>query len=124
MRFLLDQNQSPIVVELLAAVGHEVTHVRDLGLSSASDAQILAVARELGAVIVTGDTDFGDLIAAENAESPSIVLLRRQQGRRGREVGELLLANLPTVEAELEVGAVVVIDDHRMRVRSLPFRPS
>lgn len=123
MRFLLDQNQSPILVALLIAAGHEAMHVRDLGLSEASDAEILVVAREREAIVVTGDTDFGDLLAADNAVSPSIVLLRRQQGRRGREVGGLLLSNLPKVEADLVAGAVVVIDDYRMRVRSLPFRP-
>jgi len=33
----------------------------------------------------------------------------------------LLLANLETVRADLEAGAVVIIEQARLRVRRLPF---
>ncbi len=74
-------------------------------------------------VVVSGDTDFGDLLAASNAAKPSVVLFRRQDGRRAREVAALLLLNLEAVEADLARGAVVVVDQDRVRVRLLPFRP-
>jgi Domain of unknown function (DUF5615)/Protein of unknown function (DUF433) len=38
MRFLLDENLSPKLVELLGRDGHEVVHVRDIGLASALSA--------------------------------------------------------------------------------------
>ena len=42
MRFLLDQNQSPLLVGLLAAVGHDAVHVRDVAMATAIDREILS----------------------------------------------------------------------------------
>lgn len=123
MRFLLDQNLSPQLVGLLAGAGHPTAHVRDLGMSEASDLEILAKAMSEDAILVSADTDFGELLAHSNAVGPSVVLLRRQEGRRAAEVAALLLANIDAVADELHAGAFVVLDQDRVRVRSLPFRP-
>lgn len=123
MRFLLDQNLSPQLVGLLDGAGHTTSHVRDLGMSEASDLEILAKAMSEDAILVSADTDFGELLAHSNAVGPSVVLLRRQEGRRAAEVAALLSANTDAVADELEAGAFVVLDHDRMRVRSLPFRP-
>jgi predicted nuclease of predicted toxin-antitoxin system len=123
VKFLLDENQSPALVELIAAAGHDVVHARDVGLRSAPDAAVLESAARSGRVLISGDTDFGELLATSNAALPSVVLFRRQGQRRAREVSALLLMNLATVAADLETGAVVVFDDDRIRVRALPIRP-
>lgn len=123
MKFLLDQNLSPDLVELLEQVGHAASHVRELDLSEAPDNEVLAETRRQGAVLVTADTDFGELLAHSNAGEPSVILLRRQEGRRAAEVAGLILANLDAVAVDLDAGAFVVLDQDRVRVRSLPFRP-
>ena len=73
--------------------------------------------------MVSGDTDFGELLALSNASAPSVVLLRRQDHRRASEVAALILLNLDAVAVDLEAGAVVVFNEDRLRVRRLPFRP-
>ncbi len=123
MKFLLDENQSPVLVDLIVAAGHDVVHARDIGLKSAPDSAVLATAAETGRVLISGDTDFGELLAASNASSPSVVLFRRQGQRRAGQIAALLLMNLATVEADLEAGAVVVFDSDRIRVRALPMQP-
>jgi predicted nuclease of predicted toxin-antitoxin system len=123
VKFLLDQNLSPDLVEILNQAGHTTTHVRALGISEATDYEVLAEAKRQGAVLVSADTDFGELLAHSNAAGPSVILLRRQQGRRAAEVAALILANLNAVADDLESGAFVVLDQDRIRVRSLPFRP-
>lgn len=45
MRFLLDENLSPRLAEPLQAAGHDVTHVHDVGLTSADDERVIATAR-------------------------------------------------------------------------------
>ena len=124
MRFLLDENQSPRIADLLVEAGHDAIHVRDLDLRTSPDADVLAAAREGGRVIVAADTDFGELLAASSAGTPSVLLMRRQAGRRAHEIAALILANLEAVGEDLQSGAVVVFDDDRIRIRSLPIRPA
>jgi predicted nuclease of predicted toxin-antitoxin system len=123
VRFLLDQNQSPRLIELLAAHGHEAQHVRDLGMRASPDIAILEAARRSGQVIISGDTDFGELLASSDATGPLIVLIRRQGQRRAHQIVALLLANLDVLTDELEAGAIVVLDADRIRVRRLPIDP-
>ena len=123
MKFLLDQNVSPALVGLLADADHLAEHVRDLGMREAPDDEVLAAARDAGAVLISSDTDFGELLARSNANGPSVILLRRQEGRRASKIASLIVANLRAVADDLASGAIVVLDDDRVRVRSLPLRP-
>lgn len=121
MRFLLDQNLPPSLVDLLTPEGHDVRHVRELGLSRAPDDIVMETAAREHRVLVSGDTDFGELLARTNAEVPSVLLLRRQSGRRAKQIAELIAMNLEQVGEELEHGAIVVFDDARIRIRRLPL---
>jgi predicted nuclease of predicted toxin-antitoxin system len=44
MRFLIDNALSPKVADGLREAGHDVTHVRDIGLAADKDAKILDLA--------------------------------------------------------------------------------
>ena len=124
MKFLLDENVSPVVGEQLRTYGHDAIHVREHDMRSASDAEVLSFAVRHARVIVTADADFGDLLARTAAVAPSVLFLRGQQGRRADEVTRLILENLPEVEGALLEGAIVVMEDERLRVRALPFGPN
>ena len=63
MRFLLDNNLSPKLAEPLRTAGHDVIHVRDIGLQRATDEAVIDAARTEGRVLVSADTDFGTLLA-------------------------------------------------------------
>ena len=121
MRFLIDASMSPVVVQELRRAGHDAVHVGEVLRLNSPDVDILEHAARDARVIVAADTDFGDLLAARQAAAPSVVLFHRQAGRRPREQAALLLANLPAVEADLAAGAVVVVEDRRLRVRALPI---
>jgi predicted nuclease of predicted toxin-antitoxin system len=76
MRFLADAGISPKTVEFLKQLGHETTHVRTLGMQRAPDAQIIALARTDGSVVLSFDLDFGDLLALGVMDKPSVILFR------------------------------------------------
>jgi predicted nuclease of predicted toxin-antitoxin system len=121
VRLLIDNALSPVVATRLGEAGHDVVHVRELGLGNAPDDVIFDVASDQSRVLVSADTDFGTLLARRKSARPSVVLLRRSSQRRPELQAASLLANLPAVKNEFDAGAVVVIEDARIRVRALPF---
>jgi len=121
VKFLVDQNLSPTLVALLRTAGHDVVHTGDIDLAMADDRDIVKTAAQQDRVIVSADTDFGTLLAESGATSPSVVLLRLRSPRRARQLAELLLANLDAVVDDLDSGAIVVLEDERIRVRRLPI---
>lgn len=121
MRLLLDNNLSARMAERLEAQGWNVVHVRDLGLQAARDEVVLQAAADEGRVLVSADTDFGQLLSRSRAAVPSVVLVRRVVGRRVEELADLLLAQLPALEPDLGAGCIVVIGEDSIRVRSLPL---
>ncbi|WP_256840141.1 DUF5615 family PIN-like protein [Ornithinimicrobium faecis] len=123
MKFLLDNNLSPRLIPLLAALGHSVEHVRDHSMHTAPDDLVLAMARERGQVLISADTDFGTLLARSGAAEPSVILIRRSRSRRPDELASLLRANLEQVADDLNAGSVVVVTDTDLRVRRLPIPP-
>ena len=88
-------------------------------MATAIDREVLAFALDEQRIVVSADTDFGELLARSNASGPSIVLFRRQGQRSASEVAALLLANLGALIDDLATGAVVVFDADRVRVRRL-----
>ncbi len=73
-------------------------------------------------VLISADTDFGQILSRSGARKPSVVLVRRVAGRRVEALADLLLLQLPQVESELEAGCVVAIGEDSLRVRALPLR--
>ncbi|MGH9131671.1 MAG: DUF5615 family PIN-like protein [Acidimicrobiales bacterium] len=98
-------------------------HVRDVGLINAGDPVVLRHAASDSRVLLTMDTDFGELLARDRLHRPSVILLRGDIGRRVTNQATVLLANLERLSQDFAAGAVVVLGDGRIRVRRLPLIP-
>ena len=119
MKLLVDNALSPLVARQLTEAGYEALHVRDVGLSSASDAEILAFAEKEDRILISADTDFGTLLTLRRKAKPSFILLRGDIERRPELQAAALIRELPALEEHLAAGAIVVITKNRIRMRLL-----
>jgi predicted nuclease of predicted toxin-antitoxin system len=120
MNLLLDQGLPRSARDLLRQLGHEVTHVGDLGMARASDEEILALAKDSNAIVVTLDADFHALLVHDSAPGPSVIRLR-VQGLGASRLSSLIHEVLVSCADELSKGAAVSASENYIRVHRLPF---
>ena len=120
MKFLIDMNLSPAWSAELASAGWEAVHWSVIGDVTALDAEILSWALEANAIVLTQDLDFGAILAATRAESPSVVLLRTHD-LMPESVGGQVSSAIRQHEEFLLSGALLIVDSGKLRVRILPL---
>jgi len=118
VKFLADMGVSVSTVRSLREAGHDSVHLRDQGLLKMEDAHILDKARSEGRIVLTFDLDFGDLLAASGEKLPSVIVFRLRN-QTPSSVQPRLFEVLSNREADLNSGAIVVVEENRYRVRRL-----
>lgn len=63
MNFLIDECPRPLVADGLRNAGHDAIHVGDAGLLGATDEHVMSLAVAQARIVVSADTDFGELLA-------------------------------------------------------------
>jgi predicted nuclease of predicted toxin-antitoxin system len=121
LKFLIDNALSPIFAKRLQTYGYDASHVRDINMQTSSDEEIFEHAQKEKRIIVSADTDFGTILALRNLQFPSVIIFRRTKNRKPPEQVNLLIANLKEIESSLASGSIVIIEDKRIRIRSLPI---
>jgi predicted nuclease of predicted toxin-antitoxin system len=119
MRILADVNISPRVVAALRADGFDAVRVSDIMPATSSDEEILAAAVRLGAVLISQDQDFSALLAISGATQPSHVNLRVTFVDADR-LARTIATAMRAAADDLLAGAIITIDDARVRVHRLP----
>lgn len=120
MKFLVDNALSPVVAVGLRQAGYDATHIRDVGMQAASDEKVFEQAASEQRILISADTDFGTLLALRREKNPSVILFRRSSRRPDAQLA-FLLANLSNLEQALKEGSIIILEDARIRVRSLPI---
>ena len=120
MKIVIDMNLSPQWVDVLKRAGHQCMHWSEIGSPKAPDHEILLWAQSNGFVVFTHDLDFGAILAATKADSPSVLQLRTQDVSP-KSIGASVVSAFQQFEEVLEQGALVSIDANRARARILPL---
>ncbi len=120
MRLLADLHISPRTVEFLRSLGHDVVRVDEILPPTAADKVIVARAIEEGRTVLTQDLDFSAIVALAGKNVPSLISLRLSSSRV-EHVNEVLQEVLPAVERDIGEGAIVAVEDARIRSRPLPI---
>lgn len=123
MRLLLDECVHPRVADLLGDAGHDVSTIASLGLHGATDPRVLEVAVDQGRILVTLDTDFGELLVRTGAGRPSVILVRRAD-HTPVAVARVVTDVCASCAESLELGAIAVIGERTVRLRELPLTAS
>ncbi len=120
MKLLLDQGTPRRTAAWLRQSGWDAVHTGEEGHSTSEDSQILETARRQGPVVVTLDADFHTMMAISGAASPSVICVR-MEGLTSAPFAALLLNVIGQCQRELEAGALVTVQENRIRLRNLPI---
>jgi predicted nuclease of predicted toxin-antitoxin system len=90
-------------------------------MHASADEQILARALAEDRIVMSADTDFGVLLAAQEADRPSFILFRDPNLLVAHDYIDMLVPVLPALGPDLASGCVAVFRTGRVRVRKLPF---
>jgi len=118
---LIDMNLSPEWVAALSHHGYDAVHWSTVGDPRAADATIMAWARANKRCVFTHDLDFGHLLALTHADGPSVLQVRGQHVLP-EHMAPMVIAGLRQYEADLQSGALVVVEEAKSRVRILPIK--
>jgi predicted nuclease of predicted toxin-antitoxin system len=120
VRFLVDNALFAWKATGLRDHGHDARLVKDYGMRESSDELILERAASEDRVLISADTDFGEILALRRELKPSFILLRLDRYSPPEQL-TALASVLTTIELPLREGAVVVLEPARIRIRQLPI---
>lgn len=112
MRFLIDRCAGKLIAAWLRSQGHDVVESRERG-SDPGDRILLEWAANESRILITIDTDFGQLIFLENAPHRGLVRLPDVVASKRVQIMEDLLIRF---SAQLEDGSVITVRGGRVRI--------
>ena len=120
MRFLIDMPLSITLARWLVAKGHDAVHAAEIGLSRATDEEIILRAKRDGRTIVTADLDYPRLLAIAQASEPSLILFRGGDWSEANVIART--SEILEVLNETDIQqSILVVDRDRVRRRRLPI---
>jgi predicted nuclease of predicted toxin-antitoxin system len=107
---------SPRTVNFLRSLGNEVLRLPEIGLEKASDRQVIEHASKHGQIVLTFDFDYPALLALRLTNRASAIVFRTANADPAW-INARLRQSIPAMEEALAEGAIVIIEDDRMRIR-------
>jgi len=119
LKFLCDQCVPVQIARELAAHGHAIVLLRDVLPVRCPDSHVIAKAREIGAILLSLNGDFADIVAYPPSEFGGIVALQlHNHPEIIPQLLETLLHYLNTQPThEFYKGKLFLVEVHRIRVR-------
>jgi predicted nuclease of predicted toxin-antitoxin system len=75
VNFVADESVDQQIVERLRREGHEVWYIVETG-PGASDADVLELAIRKGAILLTADKDFGEMVFRQRQVTEGVIFIR------------------------------------------------
>lgn len=121
MKFLLNENITPLIKDFFLTHGHQCFDIYETGLSGKKDEEVIefAIANEL--IVVTHDLDYGRIISLSGKQFPSVITLRYKKISL-EIIRNSLQQIIPPYSEQLISGVLLSVDEESIRVRRLPFQ--
>lgn len=117
VKILADENISPRILSFLRAKGIDAADVKEKGWQGSNDRYILEMAYADERFVLTHDSDFGTLAINEGAPCYGIIYIRLKNLKVENVCS--VLEKLLKIDIEIAKGSIVVVEDARVRVRSV-----
>ncbi|MCA9942566.1 MAG: DUF5615 family PIN-like protein [Ardenticatenaceae bacterium] len=114
MNFVADEGIDQPIVKRLRQEGHAVWYIAEMS-PSISDEEVLQLANDQQAILLTFDKDFGELVFRQNQAVHGIVLFRLH-GLSPEEKAEIVLKTAQDHDQELR-HAFTVVTPTKIRIR-------
>ena len=116
MKFLIDECTDIGLGDHLRSRGHDASSIVKDYPRSRADQDVLAIAQNEGRVLITDDTDFGELVFLQDRSYAGVILFRL--GPRALALQQDRLDYLLDHHAE-ELNGFVVVDEDAIRIRDI-----
>lgn len=116
-KILTDENVSPRVVAFFRTRGFDVRDIKEMGSFGLSDREILALAHSEQRVVITHDADFGMLAINQAVPFTAIIYLRLKNHSPAAVIN--VIDKFLSTGFDVAIGMLIVIEEERVRVRTV-----
>ena len=120
MKLLLDQGLPRSIVLELHKLNIDSVHVGDIGMAASTDADIINKAQDDGRIVITLDSDFHTILAANESLEPSVIRIRIE-GLKAKGLSKIIYNVLLSASEEIKEGAAISVNDKGIRIHKLPL---
>ncbi|KAA0008841.1 MAG: hypothetical protein FE036_01520 [Thermoplasmata archaeon] len=117
MKFLLDADMPKSTADIIRSFGYDVEDVRDIGLGAAKDKEIIEYALKNERIIVTRDTDFGEVL--RYPKHPGAIIFRLPYTFIAEKINERVKKFFETVDEKDIKNTIIIVELARYRRRPL-----
>jgi predicted nuclease of predicted toxin-antitoxin system len=115
MKFLLDANVELRLARLLTSEGHDVKTIALDYTANLKDYDVLSLAVQQKRILITNDSDFGELVVRQQRRHHGVILFRLKNSRDISLKFRLLKALLSKHKAEIHEFFIITSKSVRMR---------
>ena len=116
VKFKIDENLPKAICDVLRDAGHDAVTVLDQNMGGQDDALVERVCTEEDRVLVTCDTDFGNILTHPPARHAGVILLRSAD-QSIPTLKSLLDKALPYLMTEPVAQRLWIVESRRIRIR-------
>ncbi len=117
VKFVIDEDLPRSTERMLKEQGYEVKDIRDYGLRGAKDEEIFEFAQTEKSIILTGDSDFGNIFRFPLGRHFGIIVVHFPNEVSTTEINRQLLLRLKELSDDDFKGNLIIIEPMKMRIK-------